>query len=349
MREPGRRGVAPVRAGQPAAHPDHGLAGLDEVDPSRHAPPVLRDDLADPEVAAVVVEPQPEAPLAGGLDVALDADRPAPVGEAVHVEDAARPLRTARPPDDLPGVRVRHGGEAPGRRQTGDAERGGDRRPDPHRDSLRRRASVRPARSNRSLVFVTDPFVTDHRWVAALASLDGAQPRAELRLQEVPSPEGLAPHSRAFAGDIHPPDHGIDSELGTGRFIVLHDAEQPEAWAGEFRVVCYAQAPLEHDIGSDPMLAEVAWSWLVDALEERGAPYHAASGTATTVLSTGFGGLADQGSGAQIEVRASWSPDGPELGRHLEAWGDFLCLLAGLPPSTDGVTSLAHHRSARGR
>ena len=114
-------------------------------------------------------------------------------------------------------------------------------------------------------------------------------------------------------------------------------------------MVCYAQAPLERDIGSDPMLPEVAWSWLVDALADRGAAHHSASGTATTVLSTGFGGLADQGAGAQIELRASWSPDGPELGPHLEAWGDFLCLLAGLPPSTDGVALLAPRRSARER
>ena len=184
---------------------------------------------------------------------------------------------------------------------------------------------------------------------AAVASLEGARPRAELRLEPISSPDGLAPNACAFAGDVRPPGHGIDSELGTGRFIVLGDPSMPDAWQGDFRVVCYAQAPLEHDIGSDPLLPEVAWSWLVDALADRQAAHHAASGTATTVLSTGFGGLADQGAGAQIEVRASWSPDDAELGRHLEAWGDFLCRLAGLPPSTDGVSLLAPRRSARGR
>ena len=187
------------------------------------------------------------------------------------------------------------------------------------------------------------------RWAAAVASLAAAKPRTELRIESIASPEGLAPNSQAFAGDVHSPGHAEDSELGTGRFIVLNDPASPEAWQGDFRVVCYAQAPLERDIGSDPMLPEVAWSWLIDALEERGAPYGLVSGTATTVLSTGFGGLSDQGSGAQIELRASWSPDGPDLGRHLEAWGDFLCLLAGLPPSTEGVAMLAPRRSARDR
>src|SRR3546814_3320800 len=94
-----------------------------------------------------------------------------------------------------------------------------------------------------------------------------------------------------FASDVHPPQHGIDSELGTGRFILLYDPEEPEAWEGDFRVACYAKAPLEREIGADPLLPEVAWSWLVDAPEGRGATYHAASGPATTVLSTGFGGV----------------------------------------------------------
>ncbi len=187
------------------------------------------------------------------------------------------------------------------------------------------------------------------RWAAAQASVAAARLREDLRFEEIPAPSGLAPESIAFAADVHPPEHGIDSELGTGRFILLHDSDQPDAWEGDFRVVCYAQAPLEREIGADPLLPEVAWSWLVDALGDRGARYHAASGTATTVLSTGFGGLAAQGNGAQIEVRASWTPDDLELGRQLEAWGDFLCLLAGLPPSTEGVALLAPRRSARDR
>jgi len=195
---------------------------------------------------------------------------------------------------------------------------------------------------------VTESLPED-RWAVAQASLAAARPREDLRFEEIAAPTGLAPHARAYGADVHPQQHGIDSELGTGRFIVLNDPEMPEAWEGDFRVVCYAQAPLERDIGSDPLLPEVAWSWLVDALDERGARYRAASGTATTVLSTGFGGLADQGNGAQIEVRASWTPADLDLGRQLEAWGDFLCLLAGLPPTTDGIALLAPRRSARGR
>jgi len=185
-------------------------------------------------------------------------------------------------------------------------------------------------------------------WGAALESMRAAKTRRDLEIHEIPAPDGLAPEAFALAADVHPAQHGIDSELGVGRFIVLHDDAMPEAWGGAFRVISYAQAPLDREIGADPVLPEVAWSWLIDALVGRGAAHHSASGTATTVLSTGFGGLAGEGQGAQIELRASWSPADPALGVHLEAWSDFLCMLAGLPPE-EGVASLDAHRLAHGR
>lgn len=178
-------------------------------------------------------------------------------------------------------------------------------------------------------------------------ALRGTEVRRDLAVQEIPAPADVAPDAIAFTGDVHPPDHGIDSQLGTGRFILLHDPEGPEPWDGQLRIVVYAQAPLEREIGSDPLLPEVAWSWLVEALNKHDAARHAASGTATTVLSTGFGGLADQGSNAHIELRASWTPDDTSIARHLQAWADFLCSLAGLPPTTEGVALLAARRGAR--
>lgn len=182
----------------------------------------------------------------------------------------------------------------------------------------------------------------------ATESIRAAATRPELTVSEIASPTGLAPWALALSGDVSPRAHGRDSELGTGRFILLYDPEEPEQWGGPFRVVCFAQAPLEVEIGTDPFLAEVAWSWLIDALDDRGAFYTAASGTATKVLSTGFGELAAQGDGAQIEIRASWSPEDAHLAAHVEGWGELLCMLAGLPPvSGDGVTSLAFRRNNR--
>ena len=171
--------------------------------------------------------------------------------------------------------------------------------------------------------------------------------RPELAVSEIPAPGTLAPWSFALAADVTPARHGNDSDLGTGRFVLLYDADSPEAWGGPFRVICYAQAPLETEIGEDPFLLDVAWSWLVDALGNRGAQYTAASGTATRILSTGFGELESQGNGAQVELRASWSPGEHDLAAHVESWGDLLCMLAGLPPAIEGVSVLSARRVGR--
>jgi hypothetical protein len=181
----------------------------------------------------------------------------------------------------------------------------------------------------------------------AVQSVRDAVARPELELSEIAAPTGLAPHAIALAGDVHPTRHGVDSVLGTGRFVLLYDPDQPDAWGGAFRIVCFAQAPLETDIGFDPFVAEVAWSWLIDALEFRGAHHRQASGTATAVLSTGFGELAAQSTGAQLEIRASWTPSDDEFGSHVEGWSDLVCQLAGLPPTADAVSLLPELRAAR--
>ena len=181
---------------------------------------------------------------------------------------------------------------------------------------------------------------------AALRAVRRAKLRPELVLNEIPSPGNLAPYSVALSADVTPARHDSDSELGTGRFILLYDPSAPEAWGGQFRVVCFAQAPLETDMGLDPFLADVAWSWLVEALDARGAHFSAASGTATKILSTGYGELASQGDGAQIELRASWTPLDHDLSAHVEGWGELLCMLAGLPPTVEGGVSLLAARRA---
>lgn len=182
---------------------------------------------------------------------------------------------------------------------------------------------------------------------SALEGIRHARTRPELVVSDIPSPGGLAPYSVALAADVTPARHGTDSELGTGRFILLYDPAAPEAWGGCFRVVCFAQAPLETDIGLDPFLADVAWSWLLDALTAKGAEYTAASGTATKTISTGYGELASQGDGAVIELRASWTPTSAAIASHVEAWGDLLCMLAGLPPAVEGVSILSTRRGGR--
>ena len=182
---------------------------------------------------------------------------------------------------------------------------------------------------------VVSLHVTPAAFEAAVASVRSADFRSELSVEEIGAPTGLAPDALALAADVDPDgqgSHDTGGDLGTGRFILLHDPAEPEAWRGDFRIVCFAQAALEPDIGVDPMLSDVAWSWLTDALDARGASFDYASGTATTINSRGYGELEPQGPGAQIEIRASWTPRDLDFGAHAAAWGDLLCLLAGLPP-----------------
>ena len=72
--------------------------------------------------------------------------------------------------------------------------------------------------------------------------------------------------------------------------------------------MAYARAEVDLELVTDPMLAAVGWSWLTEALEAHGAAYAAASGTVTRVATESFGGMADEGGTAQIEIRASWTP-----------------------------------------
>lgn len=171
--------------------------------------------------------------------------------------------------------------------------------------------------------------------------------RDDFVVHEIPAPPGLAPDALALAGDVRPEEDGVDSPYGTGRLILLHDVDAPAQWDGAWRIVCFAQAPLEPDIGTDPLLADVAWSWLVDALDSRGAGYHSASGTATKTLSKGFGSLSEEGDGAQIELRASWSPRG-DIAPHIQAWAELVCMLAGLPPGSEKISVIGSGKATRG-
>jgi hypothetical protein len=58
--------------------------------------------------------------------------------------------------------------------------------------------------------------------------------------------------------------------------------------------------------------------------------------------------LAKQGDGAQIELRASWTPLEHDVASHVEGWGELLCMLAGLPPTGEGVSLLSTRRANRG-
>lgn len=180
---------------------------------------------------------------------------------------------------------------------------------------------------------------------SAVAELRETEFRDDISVREIATPQCLAPFAIALAADVRPDGDG-ESAYGTGRFVLLHDPDEPGAWGGAWRIVLFAQAPLETEIGTDPLLADVTWSWLVDALDSRDAVYHSASGTSTKTLSKGFGGLAVEGDGAQIELRASWTPEGP-FRPHVEAWAELVGMLAGLPPGSEGIAVIGARKAVR--
>lgn len=179
-------------------------------------------------------------------------------------------------------------------------------------------------------------------FLRALRSLRAVRMRAEVHLDEVPGPGRIAPFSVALTAEVI--DLGSDTELASGRFVVLHDPAGQEAWDGTFRLVTLVRATLEPELGADALLAEVAWTWFEDALAGAGVTPHAASGTVTRVLSQSFGALADRDDEVELEIRASWTAADGDLQPHLQAWVDLLCQAAGLPPVPRGVTALGPRR-----
>jgi len=174
----------------------------------------------------------------------------------------------------------------------------------------------------------------------ALSTLRETRLRPEVVLEEAPAPQRLAPHAVALTADVLLDD----DELATGRFVLLHDPAGHEAWDGAFRAVTYVRAALEPEMAADPLVTTVAWTWLLEALDARHAGFHAPSGTVTRVTSESFGAMSDRPIAAELEVRASWTPDGSDLGAHLQAWSDVLCQAGGLPPLPHGVVTLGHRR-----
>ena len=184
---------------------------------------------------------------------------------------------------------------------------------------------------------------TPEAFARALAELRAVTPRPEVVLEETPAPQRLAPYAVALSADVVSPGDP-DAELGTGRLVLLHDPAGHEAWEGTFRVVTYVRAELDHDMAADPVLPDVGWAWLTEALDGQGASFAAASGTVTRVTSESFGAIAGEPASSQIEIRASWTPLDDRIGAHVLAWSELLCTTAGLPPAAPGVLALPVRR-----
>jgi len=157
--------------------------------------------------------------------------------------------------------------------------------------------------------------------------------RPELTFDDEPPPRRLAPYAAAIAASVLEGD----TEIGWGKFVLLYDPAGQDSWAGQYRIIAYIRAELDAEIAADPLIAEVGWSWLIEALDARATGYEQTSGTVTRVVTEGFGAKQDEPMSTGFELRASWSPavdaDGrPALDGQVAAWCDALCMAAGLPP-----------------
>lgn len=182
-----------------------------------------------------------------------------------------------------------------------------------------------------------EPDESPEAFRRAVASLREAEHNAHVTLREVPSPGRLAPYSFALSAEVL---RG-DDDLAAGRFVVLHNPDGNDGWEGSTRIVAFVQADIDDEMGADPLLPQVGWSWLLDALDAHRAQHHATGGTVTRTASSRFGAMDEQGDSCEIELRCSWTPDDDDLAPHLRAFCDVMCSMAGLPTTAPtGVTTL---------
>jgi len=196
--------------------------------------------------------------------------------------------------------------------------------------------------------------------------------RREIVLDNQRPPRKLAPYAAAIGAVVHEPVPGgstrsvvpddADTEIGWGSFVLLYDPAGQTGWAGPFRVIAYIRAELDPEIAADPLIGQVGWSWLTEALDTRTNGYRQVSGTVTRVVTEGFGAKQDQPVTTEFELRASWSPAAvptpqpgtarpggapQDLDGHMAAWCDALCAACGLPPLPAGVSALRPPRPRR--
>ena len=70
--------------------------------------------------------------------------------------------------------------------------------------------------------------------------------RSELHVEELPAPQRIAPYSAAITADVV----ANGDEVGSGRFVLLHDPAVNAAWQGTFRCVTFARADVDPDAGA---------------------------------------------------------------------------------------------------
>ena len=185
---------------------------------------------------------------------------------------------------------------------------------------------------------MVSPAVTEvpAPFAQALVAMRTAARALRLDVSEVPAPRAAA-FAVALEGSL-PDPADADHELADGTFVVLYDPDG--AGAGTFRVIVLVRAELDAEMSDDPMLSEVAWTWLEESLSRYTHGVDALGGSVTRTVTTSHGAVAARPDHVELELRASWHPRTAELGAHLEAWAQVMRDCAGVPDLPDGVAVL---------
>lgn len=179
-------------------------------------------------------------------------------------------------------------------------------------------------------------------FAAAMADLQAcvdevAQMRDDITFEDSPAPKRLAPYATALAATAY----RDGTEVGTGRMLLLYDPAGQQGWTGVFRIVAQVHADVDPEMAADPLLGEVGWSWLTEALATHAPGFTAPSGTVTRVITEGFGAKEEEPAATGFELRASWCPgDEDDLGGNVAAWCDLIAAAAGLPAQPPGTRAL---------
>lgn len=178
-------------------------------------------------------------------------------------------------------------------------------------------------------------------FLAAVAAFEAgrdavAEVREDITFEDYPAPRRLAPYAAAMAATAY----RDGAEAGTGRIMLLYDPAGRDGWTGPFRVVAQVHADVEDEMAADPLLGEVGWSWLTEALDLHAPGYTAPSGTVTRVITEGFGVKEADPPACGFELRASWCPGGGDLDGDVAAWCDLIAAAAGLPAQPPGTRAL---------
>src|SRR5690348_16594134 len=118
------------------------------------------------------------------------------------------------------------------------------------------------------------PTVLPDTFPQAVASLSAPTPRPELVREELSPPQKRAALGHGIGGSASRRGEGV----ATGRLVLLYNPAGHDAWEGNLRLVSYVTAEIETELAIGPLLATVGWSWLTDALDERGTEYTAIAG-----------------------------------------------------------------------